>query len=145
MASTVNEILLLSNKQAISHFTKHLDITQKQEKEWSPLVLYVFRLPANSILPQGIHITRDKKWTEHLPHGHHFNLTYGEFSGIEYVRKLSKIRFEEKWVLKCGHSVSVNDHGSWLCRRHIQSGVGTDPEGAIFEDWEYRNRFYGML
>jgi hypothetical protein len=24
-------------------------------------------------------------------------------------------------------------------------GVGADPEGAIFEDWEYRNRFYGML
>ena len=58
------------------------------------LKYYIWAVPANTTLPEGIHLSRDESWTkkEGVPHGHQmFNAARNFESGEVYLQRIGDL------------------------------------------------------
>ena len=98
---------------------------------------FVFRIPAETTLPQGLHVTRDNAWpkADLTPKGHHsLNALHPFATGEEYVEKLSEVNGMGVRIADIKYTITMEnlEAGEAIIRRRdiVLTAEGADLRGS---------------
>lgn len=95
----------------IERFVRQILATRKSPLP-SQFYYFVFRIPAETIIPQGLHITRDNAWpkSDPAPTGHHsVNALHQFATGEEYVEKLFELNGMGVLIADIKYTITVEN------------------------------------
>lgn len=96
-------------------------------------LLYIWAVPENTVLPEGVHVTRDEVWKkgEAAPHGHQlFDAARNFETGEQYVQKLEELNAKAVLVAELKYSIRSDcvEEEECLVRRTETNWIGVEGE-----------------
>jgi hypothetical protein len=126
--------LKLSDEKALTNVMKCL--SRKIQLPEEGFVQYIYQLPGSTILPYGLHVTRDTKWERTAqtpePTGHHtINSVAGDENGRVYLERLRSLNeLMVAWKVELTYQVgSVLDE--WLAVKRVAYKIKKDVKKEI--------------